>query len=250
METSKRFYLAFGVVLLVLLSPAAGRRLAPEPPPSPPAPETTAPWIFPEATQPPAAQPDWRLVLVNSSHPMPENFSVELTQLEDGHALDSRACPDLQNMLDAARASGLSPMIRSSYRTQSVQEDLFANKIRRLREQGYSQEKAELEAARWVARPGTSEHQLGLAVDIVSESYQALNRTQETTPEQIWLRAHAYQYGFILRYPQDKEPITGIGYEPWHYRYVGRTAAEEITRRGLCLEEYLIAQPPATEPQA
>ena len=106
-------------------------------------------------------------------------------------------------------------------------------------DQGDLREEAEKQAAIWVAPPGTSEHQLGLAVDIVAESYQLLDRHQEKTAEQQWLMEHCSEYGFILRYPTDKSEMTGIGYEPWHYRYVGREAAEEIMRRGICLEEYL-----------
>ena len=97
----------------------------------------------------------------------------------------------------------------------------------------------EAEAARWVARPGTSEHQTGLALDIVAASYQVLDEKQEDTAEQQWLMENSWKYGFILRYPSEKSGITGIGYEPWHYRYVGRAAAAEIHCAGVCLEEYL-----------
>lgn len=86
---------------------------------------------------------------------------------------------------------------------------------------------------------GTSEHQLGLAADIVAADYQVLEEEQENTPEQQWLMAHCQEYGFILRYPRDKQGLTGVGYEPWHYRYVGVEAAQEIMSQGLCLEEYL-----------
>ena len=104
---------------------------------------------------------------------------------------------------------------------------------------GYSRERAETEAGEQVAIPGTSEHQLGLAVDIVDISYQLLDRSQEDTAVQKWLMEHSWEYGFILRYPDGKSEITGITYEPWHYRYVGRENAEQIYRRGFCLEEYL-----------
>lgn len=181
----------------------------------------------------------WNLLLVNPWNSLPDNFTVELKKLKNGHAVDERAYPDLQEMMDAMRAQGLSPRICSSYRTQAKQEALYANKINRLMKQGYNREDAETEAGRWVARPGTSEHQLGLAVDIVDESYQALDEKQEETATQQWLMKHSYEYGFILRYPTDKSAITGIGYEPWHYRYVGKTAAKEIYDAGVCLEEYL-----------
>ena len=192
-----------------------------------------------ENIETPVPEADWKLILVNGDNPIPQDFSVNLTQLRNGQAVDSRMYPDLQNMMDDARAAGLSPLICSSYRTEEDQEALYANKVSRLMDQGYAREEAEVEAARWVAVPGTSEHQLGLAVDIVAESYQVLDEQQEDTAEQKWLMEHAHQYGFILRYPQDKSHITGIGYEPWHYRYVGKEAAAKIYEDGICLEEYL-----------
>ena len=96
-----------------------------------------------------------------------------------------------------------------------------------------------MEAATVVAKPGTSEHQIGLALDIVSYDYQELDDEQMNTPEQKWLMEHCWEYGFILRYPQDKAAITGIIYEQWHYRYVGKEAAKEIYEQDLTLEEYL-----------
>ena len=98
-----------------------------------------------------------------------------------------------------------------------------------------------MQAAAWVARPGTSEHQAGLAVDIVDTAYQLLDKAQEDRPVQQWLMAHCAEYGFILRYPTGKSDLTGVNYEPWHYRYVGQEAAREIMDQGLCLEEYLAA---------
>lgn len=188
----------------------------------------------------------WQLRLVSAAHPLPEDFEVpELTKLKGGHAIDSRVYPALQQMIDDCRAAGLNPVICSSYRTHDKQEELFRKKVNTLRKQGYSQEEAETEAARWVARPGTSEHETGLAVDIVDKSYQLLDEKQEQTPVQQWLMAHCAEYGFILRYPVEKSDLTGIGYEPWHYRYVGVEAAKAITEQGLCLEEYWMGQ---TEP--
>ena len=102
-----------------------------------------------------------------------------------------------------------------------------------------TQEQAEAETAKSVAVPGTSEHQLGLALDIVDKSYQMLEEDQQDTPAQQWLMANCWRYGFILRFPKDKEAVTGITYEPWHYRYVGEEVAKTITEGGLCLEEYL-----------
>lgn len=204
------------------------------------APESGTPLVPLDPSEP--AQPEdtaWALLLVNGAHPLPEGFTVpELTQLKGGHAVDSRMYPALQQMMDDCRAAGLEPWICSSYRTREKQEELFQNKVERLLAQGYSEEAAQEEAARWVARPGTSEHETGLAVDIVDKGYQILDEQQEQTPVQQWLMEHCAAYGFILRYPTEKSALTGIGYEPWHYRYVGREAAAAIMEQGLCLEEY------------
>ncbi len=182
---------------------------------------------------------NWNLILANPSTALPEDFTVDLAQLSNGHQIDNRAYNDLQNMMDDARNEGLAPMICSSYRTMDSQQQLFNQEVSTYIVQGYSQGDAKKQAAQWVAVPGTSEHQTGLALDIVSSSYQLLNKDQENTPEQKWLIENSYKYGFILRYPSDKTHITGIEYEPWHYRYVGKDAAKESKERGICLEEYL-----------
>ena len=186
------------------------------------------------------SEDDWNLILVNRDHPLPEDFQVpEFTQLINGHAIDKRAYPALQRMMDDCRAEGLEPTICSSYRSWEKQEELFQRKVQSCLPQAGSLEEAEEQAAVWVARPGTSEHQAGLAVDIVDKSYQLLDERQEDTAVQKWLMEHCAEYGYILRYPTEKSALTGVGYEPWHYRYVGEEAAREIMSRGLCLEEYL-----------
>lgn len=186
------------------------------------------------------SEDDWNLILVNRDHPLPEDFQVpEFTQLINGHAIDKRAYPALQRMMDDCRAAGLEPTICSSYRSREKQEELFQRKVQSCLSQAGSWEEAEEQAAVWVARPGTSEHQAGLAVDIVDKSYQLLDERQEDTAVQKWLMEHCAEYGYILRYPTEKSALTGVGYEPWHYRYVGEEAAREIMSRGLCLEEYL-----------
>ena len=212
--------------------------------PSPREAEPSRPAAVPESRSPegpvfPEAE-DWQLLLVNPWNEMPEDYEVTLKALPDGQKVDERAYDDLNAMLEACRDAGLRPKICSSYRTQAKQTYLYNNKITRLRNAGYSKAAALEEAGRWVARPGTSEHQLGLALDIVSSSYQALTKKQEKTAEQKWLMEHCWEYGFILRYPSDKSEITGIGYEPWHYRYVGREVALAVRESGLCFEEYLL----------
>ena len=141
--------------------------------------------------------------------------------------------------MDDCRAEGLNPLICSSYRTREKQEELFKNKVDQYLSYGYSQEDAKKAAGELVAIPGTSEHQLGLALDIVDISYQLLDEKQEDTPVQKWLLSNSWKYGFVLRYPNDKSEITGISYEPWHYRYVGKEAAKKIFDEKICLEEYL-----------
>ena len=181
----------------------------------------------------------WNLILVNKWNPIPENYSPTLKQLENGHAVDERCYSDLQKMMDDCRNAGLSPLICSSYRTQEKQEELFERQTDKWIVQGYSQENAKVQAAKLVAIPGTSEHQLGLAVDIVDTANQNLDESQEKTEVQKWLINNSYKYGWILRYPNEKSEITGINYEPWHYRYVGKKAAKEIYDADICLEEYL-----------
>lgn len=183
---------------------------------------------------------DGLLLLVNPWTPLPEDFLPgELVPVQNDQAVDARAYPDLQDMLGDMSQAGLSPLICSSYRSQERQQELYDNKVQRVMAEGASREAAQAEAARWVARPGTSEHQTGLAVDIVSLSNQMLDETQESTPEFQWLAENAWKYGFILRYPSDKSEKTGIAYEPWHFRFVGKEAAEEMHDLGLCLEQYL-----------
>lgn len=178
---------------------------------------------------------DWQLLLVNQWNSLPDGYAPELTELWNGESVDSRIYPDLQEMFDDARAVGLNPYVNSGYRTAQVQQSLMDEEINDYMVQGYSEAEARRLAEQWVAVPGTSEHQLGLAVDISMED----TATQTTSDMWQWLMKNSYKYGFILRYPEDKTNITGISYEPWHYRYVGREAAEEIYRSGLCLEEYL-----------
>ena len=181
----------------------------------------------------------WNMILVNPWNFLPEDFDVELEEIEDGHQVDKRMAAQLEAMLRCAREEGLEPLIVSSYRTHQKQDDLHNNRIKRFMEEGLSLDDAIVEAGKWVAVPGTSEHQTGLAVDIVAESFPVLEAEQENTPEQKWLMENCWRFGFVMRYPSDKSDITGIYYEPWHYRYVGGEAAQEMWELGLCLEEYL-----------
>lgn len=197
-----------------------------------------------------AAEDDPLLTLVNPWNTIPEDWQVELVSVGSGHRVDKRCYDDLMAMLEACRAAGLKPIVRSSYRTQATQKQLYENKVRQWRGYGYSEANARKKAATIVAVPGTSEHQLGWAVDLVDAAYQVLDEKQADTAAQQWLMAHSWEYGFILRYPTDKSAVTGIIYEPWHYRYVGREYAKDIYDSGLCLEEWLEARAAAEELRA
>lgn len=176
----------------------------------------------------------WNLILVNRWNPLPEDYQVELVTLSNGTQVDERIYPSLQKMFDAARADGVYPIVASGYRTPEKQQSLMDEKIAEYKAQGYSDEKAKTEAEKWVAIPGTSEHQLGLAVDINADGINSAGYEVYD-----WLDQHAQEYGFIRRFPESKTEITGISNEPWHYRYVGKKVAAEIHDRGICLEEYL-----------
>ena len=186
-----------------------------------------------------SAEDDWNLILVNPWNKVPDSYDVTLKQLPNGLSIDERCYSDLLKMMQDCEKAGLSPKICSAYRTQEKQTQLFEDKVRRLKKQGYAEDAARKEAAKSVAVPGTSEHQLGLAVDVTDAYNQNLDSSQEKTKVQKWLMKNSWKYGFILRYPNGKSDITGIIYEPWHYRYVGKKAAKEITNQGITLEEYL-----------
>lgn len=177
----------------------------------------------------------WELTLVNSEWAVPGEWNIEFVELRDDQRVDSRMYPELQRMFDDCREEGLYPLVWSSYRTTADQQRIFDDKVAAFEGEGLSHRAAKKEAANWAASPGYSEHQLGLAVDINSED-EALCSSWDVY---AWLAEHCAEYGFILRYPEDKTEITGIDYEPWHFRYVGQEAAQEIMSRGICLEEYI-----------
>ena len=176
----------------------------------------------------------WNLILINKENYIPKNYEVEFTTLSNGEQVDKRIYPDLQAMFDDARAAGLQLFVRAGYRTGEEQQRLLDDKIEAYRNEGHSKFEAQRLAKEWVAVPGTSEHQIGIAVDINAD-------TSVCSGDEVylWLAENAYRYGFIYRYPSDKKDITGVMNEPWHYRYVGKESAEEMYFSGLCLEEYI-----------
>lgn len=208
------------------------------------APETSAPPAsdtdpVPELPEP-VREPDWRLTLVNEANPLPEDYEPDTAEADNGYLFDIRAVEPLRALLQAGREAGLDLVVTSGWRSWAYQEQLFEDKVSRVMSgTGLARAAAEELAADEVARPGTSEHQLGLAVDIISNAHPELNEAWAETEEAEWLKAHCAEYGFILRYPPEKSEITGITWEPWHFRYVGEEAAVYIMENELCLEEYL-----------
>lgn len=176
----------------------------------------------------------WELIVVNSEYLVPDDYEVKLLRLSNGEQIDERIYPSLQEMFDDMRAQGVYPTVVSGYRSYDEQRVLLEEKFLAYRGEGYNKSRAKELALQWVALPGTSEHQLGIAVDI-NPDYSVSDG--EGVYE--WLRDNAHKYGFIKRYPENKSHITGINNEPWHYRYVGEKAAREIYEQGLCLEEYI-----------
>ncbi len=182
-------------------------------------------------------------ILVNPWNYVPSDYSVKLSKYGD-YKVAKICLSSLKEMLSDCKNAGNQPLVTSAYRTNSYQANLYKNRVQRFLDQGYSRKKAETEAAKRVAVPGTSEHELGLAVDITDASYTNLDSKQENTDAQKWLMANSWKYGFILRYPNGKTSVTGIIYEPWHYRYVGVELATELHNSGLCLEEYFASITP------
>ena len=176
----------------------------------------------------------WNLILVNRENYIPADYEVQLTELSNGKKVDSRIYPELQEMFNAARAQGYGLFVREGYRTQEEQQQLMNEKIETYETEGKSKSEAKKLAEQWVAIPGTSEHQLGIAVDINAD-------TTKSSRDDVynWLEENAHTYGFIKRYPSNKTDITGVINEPWHYRYVGKEAASAIYSQGICLEEYI-----------
>ncbi len=190
-----------------------------------------------------SASENWAIALVNEGHPLDTSYvPAEMTEIESERSVDSRIADDLKQMLSDAKDAGLSMYVASAYRSYEKQREVFNNTMQDWISQGYSPLNAYDETKKSVAVPGTSEHATGLAVDIISSEYEALDDRQGDTEEQKWLMEHCWEYGFILRYPSDKSDVTNIVYEPWHYRYVGKEAAKEITEQNITLEEYVLGQ--------
>ena len=180
----------------------------------------------------------WYLMLINDDYAVSEDYDVELVSVE-GKQVDTRIKESLNAMLKAARADGMKCKICSGYRTAEKQEKLVEKDVTKYKAKGYDEEEALELTYLGLAPVNHSEHQTGLAVDIVSSSHQTLDAAHADTKEAIWLKEHCKEYGFIVRYMEGKEEITKRKAESWHFRYVGVEAATYIMENEITLEEYL-----------
>lgn len=184
---------------------------------------------------------DWRLILINKQHPIPDNYSFPfgaIKTIKGNMQCDERVIEELLAMMQAARDDGVNLEICSPYRDFEYQKFLFNQKIKAYMARGMSYMEAYSLSSQAVTVPGASEHQIGMAFDFVSDTYIDLDEGFADTSAGIWLKEHCCEYGFILRYPKGKEYITSIEFEPWHFRYVGKEAATIIMEQELCLEEF------------
>jgi D-alanyl-D-alanine carboxypeptidase len=181
---------------------------------------------------------DLSKLIINANYALPDNYKPTLAEAVKGSdvQLDYRVAPYYQAMYDAAKADSITLTPVSGYRSYEKQTTNFENRIQQYMSDGMTKKEATIEAAKIIMLPGSSEHNAGLAMDICS-----LSESFENTDEFAWLSEHAADYGFILRYPKSEaaKAITGVTYEPWHYRYVGVAAAKEITQKGITLEQYV-----------
>lgn len=187
---------------------------------------------------------DWNLILLGppEENKIDEELDLDLTQF-DTQRVDSRAADAYASMRDAAAAEGITLYLRSGYRSMETQRQNYNGSVQRYLDAGKSREEAVRLTNEYYTVPGHSEHHTGLAFDIITPEYHnqiySLDDRFADTDAYTWLRAHCAEYGFILRYPKEKEEETQIHFEPWHYRYVGMEHAQYIMEQGLCLEEYI-----------
>lgn len=181
---------------------------------------------------------DLSKLIVNGKYSLPAGYKPQLAEAVKGSGvyLDYRVAPYYQQMYDAALKDGITLTPISGYRSYDRQKNNFENRIKQHMNSGMDKVEATKKAATVIMVPGSSEHNAGLAMDICS-----LAESFENYKEFQWLDEHAHEYGFILRYPKDErsKEITGVVYEPWHYRYVGVDTAKEIKSKGITLEEYV-----------
>ena len=194
---------------------------------------------------PAASSADWNLVLVNRENQLAEEIVMELYLTESGYQIDSRIQEPYLQLMEAGKAAGMDFTMVSGYRSIEQQQTNYDVNYQNYLASGLSEEEARTKTEEYIALPNASEHITGLAVDITStalanqEGNSGLFPDLENYPEGLWLKENAPKFGFILRYPKAKEAITGINFEPWHFRYVGIENAMYMTEKNLTLEEYI-----------
>lgn len=193
------------------------------------------------AAQAQAILDDPRMILVSRTHPITEDYPIETKECGSAIAinktLQTEAADAFLSMQAAAAKDGVDVRMQSGYRSVSYQKKLYDNKTQYYRDKGLSEAAAREKAAVIVNPPGCSEHNCGLAADLNSPEHTTLDTGFADTAAFRWLCENAEQYGFILRYPKEAESVTGITYEPWHWRYVGAENAALLNQSGLCLED-------------
>ena len=185
---------------------------------------------------------DWAFYLINEQSPLPADYQPALKAVSGDFALDERAADYAVAMLLAAHTDGVKLKVISAYRSMQKQGENFNSYVERLMAEDFSEDEAIALTAAQIAMPGASEHNAGLALDILSIYCTAIDEEFERTPEFRWLADNSWRFGFILRYPKDAEEITGFIYEPWHFRFVGVIWAEQIYNSGLTLDEYIASR--------
>ncbi len=178
---------------------------------------------------------EWNLKLVNYENSLPSDFVPQLSSIDSTRKFDTRAIRELKEMISDMKKDGISDIwVQSSYRSIEQQQKVYNEKINQYIRNGKTNKEAEELTLKVINKPGTSEHNLGLAVD-----FNYVNLEFENTKAFKWLKENAESYGFILRYKKEKEKITKVNYEPWHWRYVGEKHAKKMNELDLCLEEYI-----------
>lgn len=178
---------------------------------------------------------DWRLTLANYENLLPENFTVKVENIDKTRQFDARAIGELNDMMNQMKKDGITNIwVQSAYRSVARQKELYDASVKKYLQEGKTQEEAETLTNEYINKPGSSDHNLGLAVDFnkVDNGFEKLDGFK-------WLQKNAENYGFVLRYPKDKEDITKISYESWHWRYVGVEHAKKMNELNMCLEEYI-----------
>ncbi|MEG0691779.1 MAG: M15 family metallopeptidase [Oscillospiraceae bacterium] len=193
-------------------------------------------------TRPVGSKSDWNLILLNNENKIDSDLEIDKTKF-DTQWVDSRAAQAYKDMCKSAEKKSITLYLRSGYRSITTQKRNYDNEVARFVSLGHSNEEAIRRTNQYYAIPGHSEHHTGLAFDIITPEYHnnvyTLSEEFAKTEAYKWLVANSANYGFVLRYPKEKQDTTRINFEPWHYRYVGVEHAKYMTKKNLCLEEYL-----------